>query len=158
MTRIRAMTDADAEAVAALIRALNLSEGYDPKLSPSAEQVGRAYLGPDRSGEGAVAEHDGVLVGYVTWHITYETTHASRGAYVGDLFVREAHRRQGVGRRLLGAAAAAVRQAGGAHLWWTALPKNTAGQAFYQRLGAKPETIIAYALTHAAFTRLATDE
>jgi GNAT superfamily N-acetyltransferase len=102
-----------------------------------------------------VAETPGLLLGYVTLHTTYETTYASRGAYVGDLFVRPERRRLGIGRSLLAAAARAVRDEGGGHLWWTALPKNAAGQAFYARLGAKPETLIAYALADGAFDTLA---
>lgn len=154
---IRDLAEADLGAVAALIRALNDSEGYDPRLSPAARDVGKAFLGEGRTGRFLVAESGTALIGYVTFHTTYETTYASRGAYVGDLFVQDAHRRRGVGRRLLGAVASAVRRDGGAHLWWTALPKNAAGQAFYARLGAKPETIIVYALAEAAFATIAAD-
>jgi GNAT superfamily N-acetyltransferase len=154
MPSIRDARENDAKAIAALVEALNESEGYDTRLGPDAAAIAQAYLGPARAGRCAVAEDAEGLIGYITWHTTYETTYASRGAYVGDLFVAPAWRRQGVGTGLLGFAARAVRAEGGGHLWWTALPANADGQAFYGRLGAKPERIIAYALADEAFDAL----
>jgi GNAT superfamily N-acetyltransferase len=154
MPRIREVRETDVDAVAALVEALNEAEGYDTRLGPDAAAIAHAYAGPARAGRCAVAEAAEGLIGYITWHTTYETTNASRGAFVGDLFVASAWRRQGVGTDLLAFAARVVAGEGGAHLWWTALPANTEGQAFYARLGAKPERLIAYTLAEDAFDAL----
>jgi len=151
---IRPLEARDLDALAAMVAALNGSEGYDPAMSPDAEALRRAYLGPGASGRCLVAEA-GDLLGYVTLHITYQTTNGSHGAYLGDLFVVASARRRGIGRALLAAAARLVRSRGGTQLWWTALPSNETAQAFYAKLGAAGETLLAFTLSDAAFARLA---
>lgn len=153
--RIRPFVAADAEAVAAMIHALNAAEGYDPRLGPDAAALPAAYLGAQATGRCLVAEMEGVIVGYATLHVTYETTFASRGVYVADLYVVPPARLRGIGRALIGAAARLAAAEGGGHLWWTALPHNEAGQAFYRRLGAEPEPVIAFALARESFAQLA---
>jgi GNAT superfamily N-acetyltransferase len=153
--RIRALASDDLEAVAAMVAALNAEEGYDPRRSPAAAALGAAFLGRAARGAALVAEGADGLLGYLTLHISYETTHGAPGAYVGDLYVRRAARRRGVARALVAAAARRVRAGGGNHLWWTALPKNAGGQAFYRAIGAEGEPLLAFALARAAFDRLA---
>jgi ribosomal protein S18 acetylase RimI-like enzyme len=155
MTAVRALTAADLGALARMVFALHESEGYDPARGPDAAALAGAYLGAAPTRHCMVAEADAALAGYVTLHLTYETTYASRGAYLGDFYVDPAHRRRGVGRALVAAAARRVRAEGGEHLWWTALPANGGARAFYRRLGAKPEAVIAHALAEDAFDRLA---
>jgi GNAT superfamily N-acetyltransferase len=155
MIAIWALAAADLGALAAMVFALNKSEGYDPRLGPDAAALQGAYLGTAPTGRCLVAEDGTALAGYATLHVTYETTYASRGAYLGDLYERPAHRRRGVGRALVAAAARIVRAEGGGHLWWTSLPANDAAREFYRRLGAKPEVVVAHALAEAAFDGLA---
>lgn len=156
--RIREMQAGDADAVAAMVAELNRHEGYDPALGPDAAALCRAFLGGAARGRLLVAEAGPGLAGYVTLHLNYETTFTSPGAYVGDLYVVPALRRRGIGRALLGAAARLVRAGGGDHLWWTALPGNTGGHAFYRRLGAKGEPVVAFVLAEEAFGRMAAEE
>ncbi len=68
---------------------------------------------------------------------------ASTGIWLEDLFVRPAHRRAGVGRALLTAVAARLRERGGARLEWAALDWNEPALSFYSVLGARtmPEWI-----------------
>jgi ribosomal protein S18 acetylase RimI-like enzyme len=69
--------------------------------------------------------------------------------------VAPAARRQGLGRALVAAAVASVREEGGVFLWWTALRRNAAAHAFYRALGAEDEPIRAFVLTREAFDGLA---
>lgn len=153
--RIRPLAEADLADVAAMIAALNAEEGYDPGKGPGAVDLRAALLGDRRRGEALVAEGAEGLLGYLTLHVSYETTYAAPGAYMGDLYVRPEARRRGVARALVAAAARHVREGGGNHLWWTALPRNAAGQAFYRAIGAEGEPLFAYALAKEAFARLA---
>jgi ribosomal protein S18 acetylase RimI-like enzyme len=151
---IRAFDARDAEAVAAMVAALNAEEGYNRATAADAAALRDAFLGPRAHGALLVAGDP--PQGYATLHPSYETEFAARGAYMGDLYVAPAVRRQGVGRALVAAAARHTREAwGGSFLWWTALPKNAAGQAFYASLGAEGEDIRAFALTRDVFARLA---
>lgn len=154
--RVRPFAPADAEAVAAMVGALNAEEGYDRGTAPDAAALRAAFLGPAATGRLLVAADAADRpLGYLTLHTTYETEFAARGAYLGDLYVLPAARRQGLGRALVGAAARLVQAEGGVFLWWTALPQNAAAHAFYERLGAEGEPIRAFALTREAFARLA---
>ena len=103
------------------------------------------------------ATDDGTLIGYATAHATYETGHAERGLYVADLYVAPGHRRQGVARALLAAAARRGHAIGARHLWLTAQEKNAAAHAFYRRLGARGETVRAFAVVHQDFNNLAAE-
>jgi GNAT superfamily N-acetyltransferase len=137
------------------VAALNAEEGYDRRTAADATALRDAFLGPRALGRLLVAGEP--ARGYLTLHPSFETEIGARGAYIGDLYVAPEHRRQDFGRALVAAAVRLVRSEGGSFLWWTALPKNLAGLAFYAALGAKSEDVRACALTHTAFDALAGD-
>nr|WP_272876047.1 GNAT family N-acetyltransferase [Neoroseomonas soli] len=101
---------------------------------------------------------DGTLVGYATAHRTYETGHAEHGLYVGDLYVTPGHRRQGAARALLATLARTGHAQGARHLWLTAKDGNTAAHAFYRRLGARGERVLAFAVVEQDFLNLAAEQ
>jgi len=152
---IRPFAARDAEAVAAMVAALNAEEGYDPATAASAAALRDAFLGPGALGALLVAGDP--PRGYATLHPSFETESGTRGGVMGDLYVAPAARRGGVGRALVSACARHVRHAWrGQFLWWTALPKNAGGLAFYTAIGAETgEEIRAFHLTRHAFDRLA---
>lgn len=150
---IRAFVAADAPRIAELVAALNAEEGYDRSTAANGAALREAFLGPHALGRLLVAGEP--PCGYLTLHSSFETEIGARGAYMGDLYVAPEHRQQGLGRALVAAAVRLVRSEGGSFLWWTALPKNLAGLAFYAALGAKSEDVRACALTHSAFDALA---
>ena len=57
------------------------------------------------------------------------------GVYVQDMYVAEAARGHGLGRRLLAEAAAISRARGGSYLRLSVEADNDSAQAFYQRVG-----------------------
>ena len=152
---IRTFTAPDAPHIAELVAALNAEEGYGRRTAADAAALCDAFLGPQALGRLLLAGEP--ARGYLTLHPSFETEIGARGAYMGDLYVAPEHRRQGLGRALVAAAVRQVRSEGGSFLWWTALPKNPGGLAFYAALGAKSEAVRACALTHAAFNALAED-
>jgi GNAT superfamily N-acetyltransferase len=155
---VRPFEAGDAEAVSALVAALNREEGYNRATPPGAADLRAAFLGTDPAGLLLVAlpgAGAAPVVGYATGHATYETEFAARGFYVGDLYVAREHRRRGVGRALLAAMAAVARARGGRFLWWTALQGNAGGHAFYRAVGGAGEDLRAFALAGAAFDRMA---
>lgn len=157
--RVRRFEAGDAEAVAAMVAALNREEGRaDRAVPPDAAGLRAAFLGADPAGVLLVARAGGDApspAGYATGHATYETEFMARGFYMGDLYVAPGHRRRGVGRALVAAMAAEARARGGRFLWWTALPGNAAGHAFYRAIGGASEEVRAFGLSGAAFEGLA---
>ena len=144
----------DAAQLLRLIAALNHEEG-NPCLATAEdlrdELIGRAII--------IVAEApDHSLVGYATGHATYETGHAEKGIYIGDLYVAPDHRRKGIARALLAAMARAGYAQGARHLWLTAREGNTAAHAFYRRLGSKGERVMAFAVVYQDFLNLAAEK
>jgi len=152
---IRPLRAADAAAAAALIDAMNAEEAPAPLPPIAPEAVRAAFLGRRATGFLLLALADGTPSGYLTAHISYESELATRGWYVGDIYVAPPQRRRGMGRALIAAAAARARRLGGSFLWWAAAPENTSAHAFYRALGARQEPVMAFALTNHAFTRLA---
>ncbi|MDB5317400.1 MAG: hypothetical protein JWO24_3244 [Rhodospirillales bacterium] len=145
----RAARPEDAPALLPLVRAMNADQGDRTEL------VDAAALLAAPGTMTMLAERDGALVGYATAHPTFETGHAERGFYVGDLFVDPAHRRQGVARGLLAALAAAGLAQGAKHFWLTAKEDNFAAHALYRRLGGHGEPVLAFACVEGHFQALA---
>ena len=152
----RAATPADAEAIAAMIRASNRLHGHEGALF-TRDAALRDVFGDDPVLSGAVAEAAGAAqpVAVVLWCDAYESAYAARGGYIVDLFVEPPFRRRGLGRALLSFAAAAVKARGGEYLWWNAADWNDDARAFYRGLGAGDESVRAHAVTFEAFERLA---
>jgi ribosomal protein S18 acetylase RimI-like enzyme len=154
--RIRRAEARDAAALLALVAALNRDQGDPYDLLTEARLREDVITGASTVAMVAQAP-DGALVGYATAHATYETGHAERGLYVGDLYVDPAYRRQGIARALLAAVARAGHAQGARHLWLTAKAANAAAHAFYRRLGSRGETVMAFAVVQQDFLNLAAE-
>jgi GNAT superfamily N-acetyltransferase len=74
------------------------------------------------------------IAGMALWYPTYSTWVGQPGVWLEDLFIRPAHRRQGLATQLL--SALAERSAG--RVEWAVLDWNQEAISFYDRLGAYP--------------------
>jgi GNAT superfamily N-acetyltransferase len=91
-----------------------------------------------RVGGSRIGQRDAsAAVGYALYFPTFSSFLASAGVWLEDLYVRPAHRRAGVGRALLAAVAAHLRELGGERLEWAALDWNEPALRFYATLGAR---------------------
>ena len=151
---VRAAGDADAEALAALVVALNAHQG-DPTDRFTAKHALADWIERPRDMILRIADADRALVGYATAWPSYESGYAARGFYIADLFVAEPRRREGIGRRLVAAVAAEARRRGANHLWWASQTWNDDAAKFYDRIDANNQQINAHALIQEAFERLA---
>src|SRR5207248_10525750 len=96
-----------------------------------------AQSGGRQAAEALIPENAGETAGYALCITTYSSLHTIEGEWLKDLIVRPAHRGAGVGRALLAAVAARVRERGGERLEWSALDWNELALGFYRRLGAR---------------------
>jgi GNAT superfamily N-acetyltransferase len=145
MTRftIRPATAADRPALDEQAQALNVFENplsHDRRLDLAGGQESAATLLERTAHGGAmlVAEIDGTVVGHMAlWFERmppFVREELRDYAYLGDLFVREAHRGQGIGRALVAEAERLARARGVARILMGVLPGNPA-EALYRRLG-----------------------
>ncbi len=128
------------------------------ELQATEKQLGEALFGSRPAAQALIAElgDPRAVVGYALYFPTFSSFLASSGVWLEDLFVRPAHRREGVGRALLAAVAARLRERGGGRLEWAALDWNEPALRFYGGLRAQtmPEWIT-HRLTGEDLKRLA---
>lgn len=151
---IRRATPADAPAVAALARELHAHQG-DPTTHFTADAIVRDGFAPGSVLTLLVAELDGLTSAYAVLAPAYGTAWAEKGLFLSDIHVTDAAQRRGVGRALMAACAATARQSGATYLWWCSKAWNVDAQAFYRKLGASDEPVVAHALTLQNFQALA---
>jgi GNAT superfamily N-acetyltransferase len=151
---VRPAKPSDADVLAGLVKQLNAHQN-DPTENFDAAAALRDTVGSDAAVQALIAELDQVPVGYAFLLPSYESAHAARGLYVTDFFVTEPARDRGVGRALVAACAASARRQGKNFLWWVSKAWNVDAQAFYRKLGAVEEPVMAHALTFAKFDAIA---
>jgi GNAT superfamily N-acetyltransferase len=133
-------------------------EHLEHELHATEERLIEALFGERPAAEALVAERTGEAVGYALFFSTFSSFLASEGIWLEDLFVRLSHRGTGVGRALLAAVAARVRERGGERLEWAALDWNEPALGFYRRLGASTMgEWITHRLDGAALERVAAE-
>jgi GNAT superfamily N-acetyltransferase len=112
-------------------------EHLEGELRATEEGLGEALFGERPAAEVLIAERAGEVLGYALFFPTFSSFRTSTGVWLEDLFVRPPYRGEGVGKALLAAIAACVRERGGERLEWAALDWNELALGFYRRLGAR---------------------
>jgi GNAT superfamily N-acetyltransferase len=135
-TAVRAARPQDVPLLLELCMELAEYEQLSHEMSATEELMGEALFGERPAAEALIAEVGSQAAGYALFYPTFSTFLAIQGVWLEDLFVRPAHRRAGVGRELLAAVAANVRERGGERLEWSALRWNELALDFYSGLGA----------------------
>ncbi len=150
--------EADAGIFHALVVELAAAIGMSGKVASSIEDIREQGFGADPAFEALIAERDGVAVGLCLFFESFSSWDGRRGVYVQDIYVAEAARGLGLGRRLLAEAAAISRARGGSYLRLSVAAENDQAQAFYQRIGlAWSATERIYQVRGDDFTALAQD-
>lgn len=153
---IRIATSLDAELVFGLICELADYERLRHEVVATVDTIRETVFGPGSCTEVLIAELDGEAAGFALYFATYSTFLGRQGIYLEDVYVREAQRGQGIGKRLLAEVArvAIERQCG--RLEWSVLDWNRPAIDFYERLGADAQDEwVRYRLTGEALQALA---
>lgn len=137
MTRaitIRFVAPEDAGLVLRLIRALAAYEKAPEAVVATEADLVRYGFGPDPQFEAILAFVDGEPAGLALFHSRFSTWLGRPGMYLEDLYVTEAARGLGVGRRLMARLAAIAVERGWGRIDFQVLDWNPA-RNFYHRLG-----------------------
>jgi GNAT superfamily N-acetyltransferase len=131
---IRFATLEDVGVLLQLIHDLALYEKAPDAVVATEEDLRRHGFGPKRHFEALLALLDGEPVGFALFHPRFSTWLGRPGVYLEDLFVTEAARGKGVGRRLMARLAAIALERGWERIDFQVLDWNPA-RDFYRRVG-----------------------
>jgi GNAT superfamily N-acetyltransferase len=132
--RIRFATLDDADLLLRLIRDLAAYERAPNAVVATEEDLRRYGFGLERQFEALLAFLDGEPAGFALFHPRFSTWLGRPGVYLEDLFVTQAARGKGVGRRLMTRLAAVAVERGWERIDFQVLDWNPA-RGFYRRLG-----------------------
>jgi GNAT superfamily N-acetyltransferase len=153
---VRPAEPRDVPALLELFAELAEYEHLTHELRATEQGLTAALFGERPVAETLIAERSGLALGYALYFPTFSSFLTSTGIWLEDLFVLPAHRGEGVGRALLSAVAARVRERGGERLEWAALDWNELALGFYRRMGASPASEwITHRLDGSALERVA---
>jgi GNAT superfamily N-acetyltransferase len=132
---IRPAVEADVPELLAMIRELAEYEKLADQVMATEDDLVRALFAPDSVVSDTVVEDgDGGLAGHALWFRTFSTFLGKTGIWLEDLYVRPAHRRQGLASALVDH----LRTQTDGRLEWEVLEWNLPAMDFYQQLGARP--------------------
>lgn len=155
---IRPAAPSDVVAIAQLVRDLAAYEREPDAAQATPEDLHEALFGDDRSASCLIATVGDTPVALALWFRTFSTWTGRPGIYLEDLFVQPDHRGSGIGTALLAELARTCQERGWTRLEWEVLDWNAPSIAFYESLGAVPQSgWTAYRLSGDALTSLATD-
>jgi GNAT superfamily N-acetyltransferase len=140
MLSIRKAEPPDAALVLGFVCELAEYERLTHEVVATQEDIAEALFGPQPRAFCDIAEWEGEPVGFALWFYNFSTFRGRFGIYLEDLYVRPERRGHGVGKALLANLAARCRAEGLARLEWSVLDWNAPSIAFYESLGAKPES------------------
>lgn len=155
---IRHAGPGDAALIRGMVDALARATGRPDGVHSRTEDFLRHGFGPAPLFRALIAEVDGRPAGLCLFFYTFSTWLGEPGVYVQDLYVDEAARGSGVGRRLMRAVAREGRNRQATHLRLSVDRQNHDAQRFYERLGMHyREHEHTYHVGEDAFERLAED-
>ena len=134
-TVLREATAGDAATIATLIRQLARATGEEHKVGSGPGDFARHGFGPSPAFRALIAERDGRAVGLTLWFYNFSSWRGELGAYLQDIYVDDALRGTGLGRRLLAETARRSRADGATHLRLSVASDNEAAREFYEHLG-----------------------
>ncbi len=134
---IRRAGEADAQTIHGMVLALAESIGKRHLVASSVHDIRSNGFGSDPAFDALIAESNGAAVGLCLFFESFSTWDGRRGVYVQDIFVSEAARGMGLGRRLIAAAAALSNARGGSYLRLSVEAENVMAQTFYERVGLR---------------------
>jgi len=153
---IRSATKDDVPIVAELIRGLARYEKLEHEVVMTEDLLAAGLFGERPYAEVVLAVDEHRPVGFALFFHNFSTFLGMPGIYLEDLFVVPEERGSGVGRGLLEHLARLAVDRGCGRLEWAVLDWNRDAIAFYERLGARPNSDwTVYRLTGEALTTLA---
>ena len=155
---IRPVGPADAEALTPLVRALALFDGKGDVSHLTPDKVAGWLSGPDPVFDAVIALSAGEALGYAAFYRAFSLYKGSPVMLLENLYVTEAARKRGVGRRLVAAVAAEAQRRGYRRMELHVTLTNHPTRAFYERIGLEAPGEAVYRIEDGALDQLADEE
>ena len=136
---IRLATVEDCGLILDFIRKLAIFEKAPDAVVATEDDLRRHGFGPHPRFEALIAELDGEPAGMALFHPRFSTWLGQPTLFLEDIFVTEAARRHGVGRKLITGLARTALERGWGRIDFHVLDWNPA-RGFYERLGFEHES------------------
>ena len=135
---LRFATLNDTATILSFIQALAEYERLEHEVSATEELLKQSLFGDHPQAEVILAFVGTEPVGFALFFSNYSTFLGKAGLHLEDLFVLEAYRGNGYGKKLLQHVAQIALQRNAGRLEWNVLDWNTPAIQFYRHLGAVP--------------------
>lgn len=153
---IRPATVADTDTILRFVRDLAIYEKAEHEVLTTPGHVQRTLFCADPKVFGLICEQDGQALGFAVYFFNYSIWQGRHGLYLEDLYVAPEHRGRGAGMALLRHLARIAVEQDCGRFEWSVLDWNTPSIAFYESVGARPQSEwIRYRLTGAELRALA---
>jgi GNAT superfamily N-acetyltransferase len=137
---IREAQASDAAHIHAFIVELAVYEKAEHEVVASVADIQLSLFAPDSPARALMCMVDGQPAGYAVYFLSYSTWLGRKGMYLEDLYISPTYRGGGAGKHLLRHLAGIAVDGGCGRLEWSVLDWNAPAIAFYQSLGAQPQT------------------
>ena len=137
VSTIRPATADDAGPLLAMVRAMAVFDGDPDRVVATEADFRRDGFGPDPRFEALIAEIGKTPVGYALYYPSYTAWEGACGLFLEDLYLAEAARGHGLGRRIMALLARIARDRGWTRIDLRVRADNRA-RAFYHRTGMAP--------------------
>lgn len=134
--RIRPAEPGDVADILRLIIELAVYEKEPDAVQTSEADLQKALFGENPQAFAHVAEHDGQVIGFALWYVTFSTWTGRHGIWLEDLYVSPDHRGTGLGKALLAELARICVQREYTRLEWWVLNWNSPAIGFYNSIAA----------------------
>ena len=135
--QIRPATHDDVAPILEMVKELAAYERLLHTVQATEADLREALFGPRPVAEALVADRGGRAVGFALFFHNYSTFVGRPGLYIEDLYVRPAHRGQGIGGALMSHMIRLARARRCGRVEWAALEWNEPAIRFYEALGAQ---------------------
>jgi GNAT superfamily N-acetyltransferase len=126
----------DAALIYEFIRLLAVYEKLEDKVTATTQSLERSLFDLKQA-EVLIGEEHGVPVSFMLFFHNYSTFLGKANIYLEDLYVKEAYRHKGYGKKMFIELAKIAVERDCDRLDWSCLDWNTKAMAFYEQLGAK---------------------
>lgn len=153
--RIRQATRADVPRILAFIKELARYEKLEHEVTATEAGLEDSIFNRGKA-EVLFACVDGEEIGFALFFNNFSTFLGGENLYLEDLYIREAYRGRGYGKKMFAALAAIACQRGYKRVDWWCLDWNAPSINFYKKLGAQPmDEWTVYRLNEEAIAALA---